>query len=215
MDLILFLLIYIMENKSTEPKEEILSKINFIHEVKVYNELQNHKQILIFDLRSKESYINSHLHFAINIPYTDYDSTFFANFNEEVYSELTTNDEIKAMVKSFKRYYIVILISEDKIKRKDILYYFKLQEGQKKDMIRKGLLLYECLVDKKVREIGLYNMGFNKFSDHYYFIVNRNSLSPVAMYIEVDLRNISNFPSEIFDHKIYIGSQKHVRTSLF
>jgi hypothetical protein len=198
----------------TEPKEEILSKINFIHEVKIYNELQNHKKILIFDLRPKESYQNSHVHFALNIPHNEHDSLIYSNFNEDTYSELTDFEEIRAMIKSYKRYYIVIITSDNKIKRKTILNFFKQKEGTEKDIIRKSLLLYQCLVEKnKIREIGLFNMGFNKFSDHYYFIVTRNNLPPVSLYIDNDHRCISNFPSEIFDHRIYIGSQKHV--SLF
>jgi hypothetical protein len=195
-----------------EPIEENLITTNFIHEVKIYNELQNHQKILIFDLREKEHFQQSSLKFSLSLPHPDYPADFFANFDEIKYSELSEKDELKSIIKSYKRYYIVIIMSELKIKRKKILSYHKLGDHFiDKEAIRKSLLLYQKLVLNKVREIGLYNMGFKSFADNYYFIITRYGLPPISKYLSVTyIRDIANFPSEIFDHRIYIGTQKHV-----
>jgi hypothetical protein len=199
-----------MENL-TEPTEQILNRINFIHEVKIYNELQNHHKILIFDLRDRDLFTNSHICYALNIPQNEHSVDFYTNPEIESHSAFTTSDELKSILKSYKRYYIVIIMSEQKIKRKHILSYHSRDESPEKDIIRKSLLLYEILVRNKVREIGLYNMGFSRFAAHYYFIITRGCIPPIAKYLSTcNVRDIANFPSEIFDHRIYIGTQRHV-----
>ena len=148
-----------------------LNNVNFIHEVKIYNEIQNHKKILIFDLRKREIFKNSNLIYSINIPYDEYDKQFFIKFEECKYSKLTKNLDLKEMIFRYKRYYIVIVMSEEKIARKKILNFVETFDKEEKEIISKSLLLYKSLVEERVRELGLFNLGFKKFVDHYRFIV--------------------------------------------
>jgi hypothetical protein len=169
-----------------DPSEDILTKINFIHEVKIYNEIQNHKKIIIFDLRSRETFAKSHIQFALNLPYKEYEPSFYINFDEEKLCLLTTREELKSMIRRFKRYYIVIIMSEHKIKRKHVLNYHKqcpVKDQEERDIIKKSVLLYQTLTSgHKVREIGLYNLGFERFTNHYYFIINRGIHAPISKY---------------------------------
>jgi rhodanese-related sulfurtransferase len=170
-----------MENSvNINPKEELLAKINFIHEVKIYNEIQNHKKIIIFDLRQRDQYQKAHVQFSINIPFNEYDAQFYINFSEKKYADLTDSEDLKEMIKSYKRYYIVIIMSDEKIKRKNIISFNKQEEGVDKEIIRKSLLLYQSLVTNKVRELGLYNIGFSKFASYYYFLVNRDNVPAIS-----------------------------------
>ncbi len=151
--------------------EDKLNEINFIHEVKIFNELQNHKRILIFDLRTSEQFTNTHLEYAINIPYNLTNEDMFSSFEEAKYVSFTDSEVSKLMIERFRRYYIVIIMSEIKIKRKVIMKYFHLKEEPYKEIIRKSLLLYHSLYKRKVTEIGLYNLGFRKFAEHYSFVI--------------------------------------------
>lgn len=63
-------------------------------------------------------------------------------------------------------------MSENKVPRKSILSYQDSNE-EEKTVILKSLLLYKSLTDNKVRELGLYNLGFKKFADHYDFMIYR------------------------------------------
>jgi hypothetical protein len=82
--------------------DKFISSNIFIHEVKVYNEIQNEKKILLFDLRKKEDYNKCHLDFSINIPYNEYDEDFFKLFDSKkikyISDNLCQDDELKGML---------------------------------------------------------------------------------------------------------------------
>lgn len=174
------------KNMKTEDEENFphsfLLNINFIHEVKIFNEIQNNKKILIFDFRTKEDYNRTSLYYSINIPYNEHDKNNLKVFNVDKMMELASKEEIKEMVRKYKRYYIVIIMSEKKIARKKILKHEN-SEDIERDIIIKTLLFYKALVNNRVRELGLFNLGFSKFVDHYEFIVCKNSSYPLAKYI--------------------------------
>ncbi len=163
-----------------EFKEDFLINVNYIHEVKIFNEIQNNKKILIFDLRTKEEFKESYLEFSINLPYDELSDDVLVKFDENKISEYATSKELKEMVKRYKRYYIVIIMSQIKIKRKTIIDFVNCSNKEDKQKIIKSLLLYQSLINKKVREIGLYNLGFLKFVEHYYFMVYNHNNKPIA-----------------------------------
>jgi hypothetical protein len=145
------------------------NNITFIHEVKVFNEIQNDKKVLIFDLRKKEDYEVSHLENSINIPYDEYEEIFFKSINEKLLSELTNCKEMRNNILRLRRFYIVILISQNKISRKKIIGEISSNE-EEADIIKKSSLFYSNLQKAKIRELGLYNHGFNKIINHYFFL---------------------------------------------
>jgi hypothetical protein len=163
--------------------EDKLNELNFINEVKIFNELQNHKRILIFDLRSIDQFTHTHLEHAINIPFNSTDDDTFSKFEGAKYAMFADSEEAKLMIERFMRYYIVIVMSEIKIKRKVIMKILHTKEDSGKEIIKKSLLLYNALQKRKVREIGLYNLGFRKFADHYSFIIMKNNNRALTKYL--------------------------------
>ena len=168
-----------MESSISEFESNFLLDINFIHEVKIFNEIQNNKKILIFDLRKREDYLNSNLKFSINLPYDEHSHEIYKNFDEEILCTFTQDSEVKEMLRKFRRFYIVIIMSEVKIPRKRILKYTECIDDEK-CIVSKSMLLYEALTRRKVRDLGLFNLGFRIFREHYEFIVNRGGLTPLA-----------------------------------
>lgn len=167
-----------ISNLTSKFDPSFLLNINFIHEVKIFNELQNNKKILIFDLRKKEEYILANLDFSINLPFDQHENHLFDNFNETKLAEMTNSKDLKEMIKKYKRFYIAIVMSEEKVARKKIINLEA--EGEEKVQIEKSLMLYKALVKKRVRELGLFNLGFKKFVDHYYFLVRCEDKKPLA-----------------------------------
>jgi hypothetical protein len=84
------------------------------------------------------------------------------------------------MVLKYKRFFIVIIMSEIRIQRKTILNLSPSHSKEEQATIDKSLLFYKSLTDNRVRELGLYNLGFNKFSETYYFMITRDKLQPLA-----------------------------------
>jgi CRISPR/Cas system CSM-associated protein Csm2 small subunit len=149
--------------------ESFLERMYFIHDVKIFNEMQNQKKILIIDLRSRDEFNKCHLGESINIPYNEHGEDFFKTFDENIISEMTNENELRNKILRFKRFYIAIITSEKKINRRDIL---KMNgTGDELERTTKSLLLYKSFLNKKIREIGLYNKGFERISNHYYFLV--------------------------------------------
>jgi hypothetical protein len=161
---------------STNFDQSFLKSIFFIHEVKIFNEIQNKKKIIIFDLRKRDEYNKCFLEGSINIPYNEYDYEFFETFNESTISGMTSNTNLKEKILRYKRYFIAIIMSEKKIKRKDILELNSTDDEAER--IKKCLLFYKSLIRNKVREIGLFNKGFERISKDYYFLVNNLYCSP-------------------------------------
>ncbi len=160
--------------------QKFLDCILFIHEVKIFNEIQNKRKILIFDLRKKDEYHKCYLDESINIPYNEYDYEFFETFKENKISELAIDEYLKEKVLRYKRYFIAIIMSDKKIRRRDILK--QVGNDDELDRIKKSLLLYKSLINNKVREIGLFNKGFDKILNNYSFLVTHLSCSPTLKY---------------------------------
>jgi hypothetical protein len=160
---------------------DFLMNINFIHEVKIFNEIQNNKRILIFDLRKKEEFKKCKLSFSLNIPFNEYSPSDFEKLDIDFLSQKAEDMDVKDMIKKFRRFYIVIIMSEEKIERKKIFNPKELHSDKEHmDIVQKSLLLYFALTKSKVRELGLYNLGFKKFEKHYSFMVSKNLNLPQA-----------------------------------
>jgi len=164
---------------------QFLQSINFIHEVKIFNEIQNNKKILIFDFRKKEDFIRFKLDNSLNLPYDEYDKDVFKVFHQNKLIEIAKNEELKDMLKKYKRFYIVIIMSEVKISMRNI-YEYKSCELEEKEIILKCLSFYKSLVKNRVRELGLFNLGFKNFLEHYDFMVMKNNCLPLAKYLIIN-----------------------------
>lgn len=149
-----------------------LKKIKFINDVRIHNEIQNNRRILVFDLREPKEFQNNCLPNSLNIPYSDYEFNFFKNFTEKVsnFEFKSEESELKEMIKRYKRFYITIIFDEKKYHRKEILN-FKEEDFKKEESLYKAILLYNSLVGNKVREIGIFIKGFEKLKEKFWFIL--------------------------------------------
>ena len=194
-----------MESKYSFDKKTIKS-LHFINEIKIFNEIQNSKEVLIFDFRTVLSFRNAYIPHSLNIPYNSFELDFFQNYNIEKLLELTENPLTCKMVEKYKRHYIIILISNEFIRKKhiyDIIANNICEDDSLYELIIKPLVFFETLIKNKVREIGVYNKGFQSFNTAYQFMVQES-------FTESTLSNISSYPSEIIEQRIYIGDQSHV-----
>ncbi len=155
-----------------------IKKFNFINEIKIFNEIQNNKKILIFDLREKVQFLNMSLSNSLNIPFDEKEDEFFKNFIENISPDLSKDIVIKELLCKFRRFYIAIIFSDQKYHRKDIINY-KYQELKSHNSLFKALNLYHSLSSNKVREIGIYLKGFYQIYCKYFFIVKKNLNEPI------------------------------------
>jgi len=168
--------------------EKFIKSVNIINEVKIFNELQNYKKIIFFDFRNVADYNLNHLQHTIHLPFTEFEFDFFENLNEEkikfIGNKLIQCDELKEMLKKYKRHYIVLILSEEKIKRKIIqstCFENFDPSDEKKSQITKCLMFYRALRKNRVYEIGLYNLGFEKIIQHYdYLLVKESRNNPLV-----------------------------------
>jgi hypothetical protein len=156
-----------------------------MHEVKIFNEIQNNKKILIFDLRTVEEYKANHIDLSINIPYNEHDNNFFETICDKKFNlvkdQYMNNREVKQRIETFKRYYIVLIMSQKRIKKKKIENFDSTEvDKDEKDRIIKTLLFYESLILNGVREIGVYNLGIDKMVEKYDFITHIYGQDPLA-----------------------------------
>lgn len=161
------------------------NNIHFINEVKVFNEIQNNKKIIILDLRSKSDFDKLSLPLALNLPYDELDYSFFQQFDENEVAKFTEDIELKNKVFKYKRYFIAIIMSQAKIKRSIIRQSPENWPEDLKEQILKSLLLYQSLVNLKIREMGLFNLGFEKFVSYYSFLFHNNLCVKSPMYVFV------------------------------
>jgi hypothetical protein len=157
--------------------DKFYKSLQYIHEVKIFNEIQNYKNILIFDFRRKEEFDKHRIENSINLPFDKYDYSFFETLDEAKIKQIaevaSLNEETRNMLKRHKRYYIALIISEEKIKRAMIESCEKFDSDDiERERIIKCLLFYNALVKNRVYELGLYNKGFKKFEQHYYYLVS-------------------------------------------
>jgi hypothetical protein len=160
---------------------KFLKSLKYINEVKIFNEIQNFKNVIIFDFRKREEFKTYQIEQSIHIPFDEFDVNFFESIDDQKLCYLCNNyvscHESRSMLRKYKRHYIVLIMSEEKIKRKTIeemFSYFpqkeKMEEGN--EQILKCLLFYKALKKNGVYEMGLFNVGFRKFFQHYDFMVN-------------------------------------------
>ena len=159
--------------------DNFLNCIRYIHEVRIFNEIQNSKKILIFDFRNREEYFMQNLGLSLNIPFDEHDFEFYQALDDKkiaVLDKYTDCCEVKQRLKSFKRYFIVLLMSETRIKRKTIENCLSEEtDSLERDKIIKTLLFYKALVKQGVREIGIFNLGINKLASEYGFMINKSN----------------------------------------
>jgi hypothetical protein len=162
-----------------------INTLKYIHEIKIFNEIQNQSKILIFDFRKRSEYEARHLDLSINIPYDESDTDFFETFCESkiklLCENFTHSDCVRQRIKSYKRYFIALIMSEEKIKRKQIENVLSDEgEEEKREAIQKVMLFYKALIIKGVREIGLYNGGMKKVAENYEFMLWHGIEKPLA-----------------------------------
>jgi rhodanese-related sulfurtransferase len=200
-----------MINTITSPEKnfeiKFLKSLNLIHEVKIYNEIQNNKKIIIIDLRTRSEYENCKIDFSVNLPYDELDVDFFSNFDENIIIEkFTENEELRKMLKTYKRFYIAVIMSESKICKGEIFGKVPASSEKNGEIILKSMALMKAFYQKKIREIGLFNQGFSKLYKNYSFLtLSTQSLLQVP-------QDISVYPSEVLDGKLYVGNQYHATT---
>ena len=112
------------------------NKINFMNEVKLFNEILNsHGEILVFDFRDEKSFLlNNFSKYSINMPYNSKNISYeFCNsYDPSSWETYAKNDIEKKTVKFLKRHHIVIITSNNKIKRHFIVNIFnKLKDNKK------------------------------------------------------------------------------------
>jgi hypothetical protein len=158
-----------------------LKNLKFINEVKIFNEIQNSKKIIIFDLRSKEEFTSHYLELSLNIAYNENNPEFFENICKGNLDLKFSNvcEEISKRLKTYKRYFIAILMSEKKIKKAKVQKLdFSDLEANDKEKIIKSLLFYRSLVSNGVRELGIFCYGMEKIVQHYNFLLNYKDKEP-------------------------------------
>jgi len=152
-----------------------IKKINFINETKIFNEIQNHKAVLIFDLRTRSDFLLRSLPNSLNLPFDENKDEFFENFINNIHHNLTDDQILKEMLRKFRRFYIAIIYSDEKYNREEIIN-FNYQKIKDDNSLYKALCLYNSLVSNKVREIGVHLKGFSRIFSKYSFLV-RNSFN--------------------------------------
>ena len=152
-----------------------IRKFHFINETKIFNEIQNNKKILVFDLRSKSDYSKTSLPNSVNLPFDEKPIEFFENFISNISTDLSEDQSVKDMLCKFRRFYIAIVFSEEKFHRKEIINY-DAERLRSNEALFKALCLYYSLSANKVREMGIHLKGFSSISNKYFFIV-RNGLN--------------------------------------
>lgn len=168
---------------------KFLKSIKYINEIKIFNEIQNFKKVIFFDFRRREEYKSYKIEQSIHIPFNEFDLTFFETMDNEKLCTLcnfyVACEELRTMLRKYKRHYIVLIMSEDKIKRKTIEDFFScntLNEeiDDEKEQILKSLLFYRALKKNGVYEMGLYNLGFKKLNQHFDFILKTEYREPLV-----------------------------------
>ena len=162
--------------------EKFIKSVKLINEVKIFNEIQNYKKLIFFDFRNDADYKLNHLPHSIHLPFTEFDFDFFENINDEKINFISNKyvycEELKEMLRKYKRHYIVLILSEEKIKRK-LIESACLEKhdttDEKKSQIIKCVMFYRALRKIRVYEMGLYNLGFEKIKHHYDYLLVKES----------------------------------------
>lgn len=152
-------------------------QMKMISDLKLYNELETQK-IIIFDFRPRTAFEEASIYdFSINLPHDEVDTRFLEDNNILDHKHLEPyahSDFLKGISHKCRRLFIVIIMSDDKISKEEIYKYIRgtVKESEYVDEILKPLKFYKNLVFSKVREIGLYTKGFNKFKRTFPFLLH-------------------------------------------
>lgn len=146
--------------------DKFFKSINFIDETKIFNELQNNKKILIFDFRPKSLFKQNHLENSINLPIDEIEVESLNEFDDQSLTKYTEDNVCKSLIYKYKRLFIVIICSQEKINRNSFLLPNKNSINEELN-IGKILSLFRTLKNNKVRELGIFNKGFNKILTSY------------------------------------------------
>jgi rhodanese-related sulfurtransferase len=150
--------------------EKFLNKLNFLNETKIFNELQNNKKIIVFDLRSRNEYEIYHCENSINVPIEEIEIENISTFNEQFLSQFTKDDSYKTcLLSKYKRLFVAIVCSQNRIKKSLFLTSTKKDDAEEM-FIGKILIFYQSLINNKIREIGLFVKGYKMFHENYNFV---------------------------------------------
>lgn len=153
-----------------------------ISENKIFNEVESQK-ILIFDFRSKEQFHRGCIrNFSINLPSETLGEKFFENpkiLENRILESFASTDFLSKCIPKLKRFFVIIIMSEEKLNREEVLKYagsnFNEMKGLDENIINtliKPIKFYRNLVNNKVRELGLFYRGFSTFERKFPFIVS-------------------------------------------
>jgi hypothetical protein len=160
--------------------------MKMISEIKLFNELEAQK-IILFDFRPRKVFRESSLYdFSINIPFDEVQDDILDNpqiLDDRLLEQYAHSDYLKNCLHKCKRYFLVIIMSDEKINKVDIYKYInQLEDGfQISDEIYKPLKLYQNLLHNKVREIGIYTRGFQLFKQHFPFLLHQGDSLPLLL----------------------------------
>jgi len=155
---------------------------------------------LISDQKKKE-YCERHFENSLNIPIDEVSAEFLSKkYDPNNYIPFTEDNEIKSLLNRINRNFIALIMSKNKIPKKQILKPINNEYSS----IGKILTFYNTLRLKKVIEIGIYYRGFDTLDKHYSFLINNPFLKNIKSKRDF-------FPSDILDHRIFVGRQDHVQ----
>jgi predicted protein tyrosine phosphatase len=182
----------------------------------IYNQYQMFPKILVFDLRSRKLYKNSHLKCSVNFPVDVVKDTDFINFNPE---RITKNyidlEADKAAFKSRKRAMCFIVAHQTCTSRifphlADLFDNSKFGELREKfsaqDILatRNAVLLYMALKKEKTREVYICRNSFKVIQGKYPFMCRFEGSS-----LYLNPKRTNGYPSEIMDRRLYLGDKTH------
>lgn len=158
--------------------QNFFKKVNFINENKIFNELQNNRKILVFDFRPRNEFNLYHCENSINIPNDEVEIENLITCQENFLYSFTNGElYLKTLLSKYKRLFIAIVCSQQKIPKKS---FFMEDKGNSNGdlLIPKVLLLYRSLINNKVREIGIFIKGYKLFQESYNFLITHEITKP-------------------------------------
>lgn len=201
-------------NISNDENLHELPKVNFLNDVRLFNEILNNSgEILVFDFRKKKDFEEANFTgYSLNIPFDDEHTTFefCSTYDPSAWDILTDSDKLKKMLKRIRRYYVVIATTKDRIDRSSILELLKklknnIELNDQEEAIFKGLIFYNMLIQNKIREIGFFTGHYEEFIKHYNSILI-DFCGNVQSKVFAD-----PYPSSILDNRLYVGDESHVK----
>jgi dual specificity MAP kinase phosphatase len=133
----------------------------------------------------------------LNIPIDEVEVESLMSLDEKFMSLFKNDLEAPFLLKHFKRLFIGIVCSENKIKRKNFLFGNK-SNLLEEIMIGKILTFYQTLLNNKFREVGVFIKGYNLIERNYGFLMLHEKIQ----------EKLPIFPCDLFNNRIFIGNQK-------